>query len=52
MLEVSDTEEGLVALHPLGLQNPDVGWSRYRHANPVLTTPLADDLATETSGSV
>ena len=37
MLEVSEREEGVVAIHlPIGsLKNPALGWSRYRDANPV-----------------
>ena len=31
--------------YPLGLYNPALGWSRYRDANPVPTSPLADDYA-------
>ena len=29
-----------------------MGWSRYRDANPVPTSPLTDDLATAPSGPV
>ena len=46
MLEVSEREEGVVALHlPIV---PVLGCRRYRDANPVPTSPLDDD---KTSGS-
>ena len=36
-----------MALHlPIGPLKPAVGWSRYQDANPVSTSPLANDLAT------
>ena len=40
-----------MALHPyqLGLQKPDLSWSRYRYANPVPTSLLADNIATAPS---
>ena len=43
-----------MALHlPIGpLKQPAQGWSRYRDANPVPTSPLADDIATAPSGPV
>ena len=48
LLEVSEKEEGVVALLlPTGLLKPALGWSRYRDANPVPTTPLADNLTTD-----
>ena len=46
MLEVSEKEEGVVALHlPIWSLKPILGWSRYRDTNSVPTSPLADDLA-------
>ena len=53
-LEVSEREEDVVALHlPIGLlKNPAVGWNRYRDANPVPTSLLADGNATAPSGPV
>ena len=46
MLEVSDKEEGVVALHlPMGPL-------KTRDANPVPTSPLADDIPTAPSGPV
>ena len=39
-----------MALHlPIGLLKPALGWSRYRDANPVPTSPLADDITTAPS---
>ena len=54
MLEVSEREEGVVALHlPIGsLKNPALGWSRYQDVNPVPTSTLADDVASAPSGPV
>ena len=48
MLEVSEREEGVVAVRLLtGPKKKRVlCWSRYRDANPVPTSPLADELAT------
>ena len=50
MLEVSEREEGVVAihLHTESLKTHS-GWGRYRDANPV---PLANDIPTAPSGSV
>ena len=46
LLEVSEQEEGAVALHlPIGPLKPSLDWSRYRDVNPVPTSPLADDTA-------
>ena len=43
-------EEGVVAIHlPIG---SSLGWSRYRDANPVSTSPLADNITTAPSGPV
>ena len=36
----------------LGLQKPALGWSLYLDANPVPTSPLADNIATTLSGPV
>ena len=36
----------------MAFKNPALGWSQYRDANPVPTSPLADDLATTPSGPV
>ena len=53
MLEVSDKEEGVVALYlTIGPLKTALGWSRYRDAYPVPTSPLADDIATAPSGLV
>ena len=51
MLEVSEREEGVVA-YALGLKKTALGMSRYRDVNPVPTSPLANDLATVSSGLV
>ena len=34
----------------MAFKNPAMGWSRYRDANPVPTSPLADDITTAPSG--
>ena len=54
MLEVSEKEEGVVALHlAIGpLKTPTLGWSCYQDSNPVSPSPLADDFATVPSGPV
>ena len=42
-----------MALHlSIGPLKPALGGSWYRDANPVPTSPLADDLATEPSGPI
>ena len=40
LIEVSEKEEGVVALHL-----PALGLNRYRDANPVPTSPFSDDIA-------
>ena len=46
-------EEGAVPLPThIGLLKPALDWSLYRDANPVPTSPLADDITTAPSGSV
>ena len=41
-----------MTLHlPIG-PKPALGWSRYRDANPVPTSPLSDDITTAPSGPV
>ena len=37
---------------PIGSLKPHLGWSRYRDANPVPTSPLVDDMANALSGLV
>ena len=46
---IIENEEDVVAI---GSLKPDLIWSRYPDANPVPTSPLADDLATAPSGPV
>ena len=48
LLEVSEKEEGVVAIHiPIGpSKNPALDWSWYWDANSLPTSPLADALAT------
>ena len=42
-----------MALHiPTGPLKPSLGWSRYRDANPVPTSPLVDGIVTAPSGPV
>ena len=42
-----------MTLHlPIGSLTTRLGWSRYRDANPVPTSPLADDITTAPSGPV
>ena len=44
LLEVSEREEGVMALHlPIEPLKPALGLSRYRDANPGPSSPLADD---------
>ena len=50
MLEVSVKRRGYSGLN--GSLKPALGWSRYRDANPVPTSSLADDLAIASSGPV
>ena len=51
LLEVSEKDE--MALHlSIGALKPTVGWSRYRDANLVPTSPLADDIANTSSWRV
>ena len=52
LLEVSEREEGVVAIGSLTPTPTPLGCSRYRIANPVPTSPLADDIATTPSGPV
>ena len=55
LLGVNEREGGVVALHlptVFFVYKQALCWSRYRDANPVPTSPLADDLATEQSGPV
>ena len=56
MLEVSEKEEVVVALHlpigPLKTRSGSEPVPRCRVANPVPTSPLADDIATAPSGPV
>ena len=55
LLEVSEREEGVMAVHLLiGHLKTRSGldWIRYRDANPVPTSSLADDTATAPSGPV
>ena len=53
MLEANEREEGVVVLHLLiGSFKTALDWSRYRDANPVPTSPLADDITTAPSGPV
>ena len=42
----------MALLDPLDLLKAALGWSKYRDANPVHSSPLADDLATAPSGPV
>ena len=37
---------------PIGSLKPALGWSQYQDANPVPTSPLADDISTAPSGAV
>ena len=40
-----------MAIHlPIGSLKTTLGWSRYRDANPVPTSPLSDDITTAPSG--
>ena len=42
-----------MALHlPIGRLKTALGWNPYRDANPVPTSPIADDIATVPSGPV
>ena len=42
-----------MAIHiPIGSLKKPLGWSRYRGANPVPISTLADDIATAPSGPV
>ena len=53
LLEVSEREEGVVALHLLiGSLKTALGWSPYQDVNPVPTSPLADVITTAPSGPV
>ena len=36
----------------MALDLPDLGWSRYRDANPVPISPLGNDIATAPTGPV
>ena len=49
MLEVNEKEEGIVTIH---LSIGPLKQIRYRDANPVPTSPLANDVATAPSGPV
>ena len=53
-VEVSKREARVVARHlPSGyFKKSALGWSRYRDANPVPKSPLADDIAIMPSGPV
>ena len=51
LLKVSEKEEGVVALHLLiGPLKHALDLSRYQDANPVPTSPFADDIATALLG--
>ena len=53
MLEVSEKEDGVVALHiPIGPLKTCSGGSWYQDANPVPTSTLANDIATAPSRPV
>ena len=54
MLQVSEIEKGIVALHlPTGpLQKTALSWNRYRDENPLPTSPLADGIANVPPGPV
>ena len=49
--KISEKEEGVVVLYlPIVPLQTRSGWSRYQDANPVPTSPLADDIGTTPSG--
>ena len=53
MLDVSEREEGVVAIHlPIGSLKPRSSLEPVPRCEPVPTSPLADDITTAPSGPV